>query len=384
VVCVLTAYSVLGSFSWIANAAAPVPDGLRFSGRVEMDYFNNEGGVHWQKTNHFTMDVGKDCQYIVRLVDHDDSISDYIEVGYDGTNSFYLNNMSESIGKRVKESEQEIKPENEQMNVANNIATGLVRKSPVPQFSFASCADPVWMSYASGCVLGAISSGDQSSPASSKTGANGAPLNPNMFVQFKTIFSNDTEGLLNELSYVHPEKDLSSGAALNSAFPFGFTNTVYRLTARDYYGTNKIPYIKEASMDLFFLKRKPGNLRRLQKRASYKLICTNVQETTRINFKPDVPGITSIADERFNNADLGSHHFSYLATNNWLADTEVKKLPQFKNSFVVNQVYRNNINYQWIMLIIIFGSLTLCAYAAWKSMIRRSESGVDKNNIYCE
>jgi hypothetical protein len=59
VVCVLTAYSVLGSFSWIANAAAPVPDGLRFSGRVEMDYFNNEGGVHWQKTNHFTMDVGK-------------------------------------------------------------------------------------------------------------------------------------------------------------------------------------------------------------------------------------------------------------------------------------------------------------------------------------
>jgi len=120
VVCVLTAYSVLGSFSWIANAAAPVPDGLRFSGRVEMDYFNNEGGVHRQKTNHFTMDVGKDCQYIVRLVDHDDSISDYIEVGYDGTNSFYLNNMSESIGKRVKESEQERKPEKEQVNVANS------------------------------------------------------------------------------------------------------------------------------------------------------------------------------------------------------------------------------------------------------------------------
>ena len=72
---------------------------------------------------------------------------------------------------------------------------------------------------------------------------------------------------------------------------------------------------------------------------------------------------------------------SYLATNNWLADTEVKKLPQFKNSFAVNQVYRNNLNYQKIIMIIFFGSLTLCAYAAWKSMIRRSESGIDKNNI---
>lgn len=374
-VSVLTAYSVLGSFSWVANAAAPVPDGLRYSGRVEMDYFNNEGGTHWQKTNHFTMDVGKGCRYIVRLVDLDDSISDYIEVGYDGTNSFYLNNMSESIGKRAKESEQDIKPKNEQTNVVNNIATGLVRKSPVPQFSFASCADPIWMSYASGCVLGAISSGDLSSPASSEAGANGAPLNPNMFVQFKTFFSTDREGLLNDLSYVHPEKDLRSGAALNSAFPFGFTNTVFRLVARDHYGPNKIPYIKEASMELFYLSWKPGNLRRLQKRASYKLLCTNVQETSRINFKPDLPGITSIADERFNNADLESHHFSYLVTNNWLADAEVKKLPQFKNSFAVNQAYGNNLNYQKVILIIIFIALTLCAYAGWRSMIRRSESG---------
>jgi hypothetical protein len=324
---------------------------VRISGRVVYTVYDGLGNTNRVRSEEFTVDVDGSCRYLIRLLE-ERSGSDYFEVGYDGTNSYYLNNLTSAVAARRAATPATVGP---------NVATGIVRASPVPQFSFADCADPIWLTYAAHCYFKDKAQDSLVSPAASNGGKNGDSLTPADFIQLPARFTFDPESdHLSRLSYIHPGRNPVSGERFPAPFHVGFTNVIFRVHSFGQFEGRVLP--TRSSMETYYLSFRGGQPQ-IRKRIEYELQCTNVTVATRAGFRPEIPGVTMFTDERFNDARLRTLHFTYL-TNRWLSNAEVRELPEYQRLQAMHIARGRSIGGGpwWIVFAIVFlgvGSLLM-------------------------
>jgi hypothetical protein len=115
---------------------------LRIEGRLL--YFPNGEQSFGSSLTRFELTLHQ-CLWKMRLIEPG-SNNDYIEVSYDGTNTYYLNVLTNAVQK-ARDAGHEI---------GANVATGIVRKGPVPSFLRAHAAGPIWAAFCSGCYFAGL------------------------------------------------------------------------------------------------------------------------------------------------------------------------------------------------------------------------------------
>ncbi len=224
---------------------------LRFYGYVDSRLYihNDKADSHRDSRDYFTMDIGNDCSYIVRLVNPVLG-NDYCEVAYDGKNSYYLNNMS-SLVHRTRSN--------------GNVATAIIRTSEVPQFFFADAAGPLWLAYASKCFFARIKPGDLVPPAACNGIWYGNALTPDMFVEFQSYFEKRGDGAVESVVYRHPGQNMIANTALPPPYNNGFTNVVFRVEKWAPFGLDG-EFPKNSTMDVFYLSFRRSDHPQIQRR----------------------------------------------------------------------------------------------------------------------
>jgi hypothetical protein len=300
-------------FSLSTNALALHAEGSlkELSGQVRACYYDETGKVGRSQTMKFTM-VTDGTRYRARLEKPgEDMATDYIEVAWDGTNSYYVDAMPTWVEKQREKG----------IATGTNIATACVTSIPVPQFPFAEPASILWCSYVSASYLVSLS-----------------PTNP-VFTPFLTFMKNGSIGqtsdflmlsagwrlspkmdYVEELHYVCKPDGTDGGSS--------YTNAIFNSLTTTNLGGWEIP--SHAIATLFVRNANGGGT---SKAIEYVLDLGSAVDAERVvnEFQPVVPGTTAVTEERFNSPDANLH-FMYLMKTNWPSTVQAKATTAYQQA----------------------------------------------------
>jgi hypothetical protein len=331
---------------------------MEMFGRVEQTEYKKDGsGTVWMKrTNDFCMAISRD-KWLIRLVDllpaDAEVFRDYCEVSFDGELTYFLESYESIIAAKRAAGEK----------VGVNDAVGIVRRSGVPRFPFGWAAGPVWLTYASGRYFAKQTGGWAENPITHGGGDGHRNLTPDTFEIQKVEWLTLEPGALapRQVKYFDGVfKDINTLFEVRAFLPLhdiliperSDTRTFYR------YGERALPA------------------------HDFTVITSNVVRGGSVrSFRPLVPGIVFVTEERFNGKEAASLHFTYLATNKWLSDAEVKALPVYR------QVLRSRLgsipvskpDARTILIILVLLNVAFAVWLFWRT--RRRKSDVPVNQI---
>ncbi len=300
---------LIASVIAIADAQAA----LEIKGTAKFQVRGDFNTVEWVDVFYIVLLDG--CQWKIRFSSHRFADTDYYEVACDGTNTYYLSsierwfNGQKAAGKIVGK------------DISDNVGIACVRQSKVPAFPFAHWASPIWLSFCSGCYFDGLGNSRAEPPAVIHAFSRG-DRNPNSYLlQSVSVVSFTNElHVPSSVVYLPDEKSL-------------LNRSVFTMISATNVNGKFFP--NATSFETFFPDLENPNKMQV---VSYRVEATNIMSINtppdNDNFRPKLPGIVSVAEERFNRAgtsepgNLG-FHFTYKTTK-WLSDEEVKNLPEFK------------------------------------------------------
>jgi hypothetical protein len=300
----VTPFLILGLF---LPATVAVGAGLcDLSGRIEADYYFQNGKVSYSENPRFEMSTDG-VNYRIRIEEPGQNMAtDYMEIAWDGTNGYYI----EALPSFVRAQRQNGKA------VGSNVATATLALTPVPQFhATAEMAGVLWCAYIAPLYLKGLSPGARIYvPFSTGMLDQGMPSGADDFLVRPAFWQYSPDhSYLEQLIYTTP------AASMQRAF----TNVVYNVLQSTNINGYRVPWAGQASL---FVQGTPG----AWKIAQFVFTLNSISLSTNgvASFQPAVPGVTLVTEERFNSA-TNELHFNYLIESNWPSIQRVKAMRQY-------------------------------------------------------
>lgn len=298
-----------GLQQWAASAEARSDLACQFRGEVK--YTGPRGSVQ----SHFTVEV-YGCKWMLSLRN---GISDYIEVGCDTENIYYLNNLESAVRTKRQRGEK----------VGDNIATANVLKGNVPRFPFgaAHCANAVWLTFASGCYFDGIKGAHAEAPACvgvlSPDGRD--TLYPGDSVSKRVIIHKrpDSLGVPRHAAYM---EELNPYTKKTFSPTNGYCSIEFELLATTNVNGRTLPLASR--MKTFRLDYSDFTQTRLIH--DYEVRASDFAFVVpRADYRPRIPGMTAFADARFTSQQVPK--FSYTRSS-WMSDKEAASSLEFREA----------------------------------------------------
>lgn len=332
-----------------AKAASSPPErNYNMQGILEVQSirFANETKSYYYDyfTNGFEVSVS-DCRWWMKLGTRDPKVYDYRIVSSDGTNTYLL--LAYETRQRLANSRgQQI----------NNIGDGTVTSGTLPCFDFAREAGAVWIAYASACNFAKATKGRQPVPFSSYIRPKGIMPGDNLAVEDVNFVSSEAPPYLPiELNY-YLEDLKAEGFSVANELKESFTNVIFkRVSVTNCEG---FTFSKEASVAIY--RPNPQQQPKVvpQLCEVFRMITTNITFDNKMaSFKPQLPGKTIVAEQRFNNGTGLS--LAYFITNDWPSTDIVKELRAYREAKAVVSVKEKEspLRRQIVMLILVVFSI---------------------------
>ena len=219
-----------------------------------------------------------------------------------------------------------------------NVAVGIVAPHEVPHFPFQPQSAVIWLAYASGCYFASASSPRLEPAASLGVGPRG--VDQTSFLRQKAYWTCSRQPPYLPSSVVYLDDGIidpkgSGGQPLRWPEPLdaGFTNTVYQVLEYTNLGPLELPV--RAGMKTFSARFHVTGGRTTSELAlfyEYEVQATNfITHLVQTGaFRPRIPGVTLIDDERFTTSDPNRGLSYRQRENRWLDDSEVRALPEYR------------------------------------------------------
>lgn len=287
---------------------------LELSGILETKSYKPSGDLNFSSSERFVI-VTDGTYYRIRFAKSEiDSAKNYVEVAFDGTNTYYLNSM---LGWFESQRSKGAK-------IADNVATAVITKTPVPKFPYAEQASVLWCAFVATSYLNGIPQKTSVFIPFSSGINNGATAQPNDFLMFPAVWTYHSPGTdyLEELTYIN--EGLNTAESLRLGLSDGFTNCIYRTLEWTVLSGKVIP---SSGMARTFALREKGISRVFEFAFQLKNKALHHEPKT---YTPAIPGITAVTDERFNDSARKDFRFMYRVVSNWYSLTEAKKTKAYK------------------------------------------------------
>lgn len=247
----------------------------------------------------------------------------HFEVFYDGTNTYYLNNMKAFLEEKRANGEK----------MGDNVATAMVRKGAVPYFDLVDKAGLVWLTFLSGSTFTGKPSGTGfiTPPCFLGILASGL-LYGEDFTLHRYVCSPDSGNDLcvpKHIDYLFEATNLPAPprniAIIEAVKRFaGMTNVTFDVLEESQIGRHLVP---RSSRLVVYV---PAQLGRSARQITYGLTATNISVGAKVtNLVAEIPGLTHFTDLRFASASRPLVRFSYDGFK-WLSDSEAASLPQYR------------------------------------------------------
>jgi RNA polymerase sigma factor (sigma-70 family) len=271
----------------------------------------------------FTVTVSNQL-WFMRITDvRSNAVAGYFEIGGDGQRTYYVD---------YQESWAQTAALRRGTGNAENVAVGIIGPQEVPHFPFAPQAGAIWLAYASGHYFD-VARSPRIQPAASLFVLYGRNVQPNSFALQEAHWSRTDQSPGVPASVVYLDDGIAgirNGVPVKwpSPLDLGFTNAAYQ--ALEYTNAGSLTLPTRAVLNTFGPQLGPPGAR-VVPRVSYQVVATNVSLRPLYagNFKPRLPGKTFVNDMRFSAPAHDLHVNYYASDERWLADDEVKQLPEY-------------------------------------------------------
>jgi hypothetical protein len=326
--------------------------------------------IQEQSTVLFTINI-RDCNWLLRFVRDEGTNAanarDYEEVSFDGTNVYYVCNMTTKIERQRSIGDKLDAP---------NVALGRAYKGQLFHLRVADEVGPIWLAYASGCYLQSRTN-QFIEPAMVFDGSGvtyGPPKHAELRAQW--TLSDSSPRFPVWLAYFSDGyMELPSGRVRRpKPYDAGFTNAVYCVEA--FTNANGLQIPLASSLKIFKMKPNATASTDLYLFAEYQMNVSNIAHSIDVvRFQPEIPGITVVHDERFGRQ-------AYYATNKWPTVEELRTGPYFEAVRRINARHSATGNAaKWIRLLFILLILLPLTLTVAKLLLRKcqvSEKNFDR------
>lgn len=312
-----------GSTQAADTAGAVRPDGYTIQGVIEAKSlrFSTESRAYYYDSNTQSFEVHvDDCRWLVRLGTHDPDVYDYRVVSCDGAATYFL--LSYETRRRNRIAKGEVP--------GPNVGDGTVVGGTIPCFHMAEEAGAIWLAFASACHFrDAPKNGKR--PVPFATYVHSTPILPGSGLQeenAEVCLHSDSPHLPISVAY-HDNLAIQHDAARTTGLPSAprFTNVVYQAASFTNLGNVTVP--QRAIVSIHRPDPRDASGQGTQLCQSYEMAATNiVLGKSLLDFRPELPGITIVSEQRFNNGTGLS--FAYFRSNTWPSVEEVLRSPAYK------------------------------------------------------
>ncbi len=315
---------------------------FELSGILKTEAFKPSGDVVWSTSELFTL-VTDGTHYKARIAKPEkDMTKDYLEVAFDGTNTYYLNAM---LGWAEVQRASGV-------NIADNVATAVLTAVPVPQFPFAEQASVLWCAFVAPSYLKTFSQGDPILTPFCTGMKQGSDAYPSDFLKWpaKWSYHRSGEGYLAQLSYFTLGRQTVGSPPRETSEPV--TNSIYRTMGSTVLGDLEIP---SSGVATTFVKDVKQDTTRKVFEFSFAIQGKSLIQDSFV-YQPTIPGITSFTEERFNDGKKKDFHFTYVGTN-WLNLADAKRTAGYTGiatAFAARPLNNDNSRLQWSLFVGLF------------------------------
>jgi len=297
-----------------------------FDAEGTITYSNfNDGKSNFISRCKFTIYVA-DPQYSLRIVPPTNSVFDYREIVYDGTNLFLIESFESTMPERI----QKFKIKGDGGRIKPNIATATISRGPILHNGVVHDTGPIWLALASGWYFASRTNNTIESVLS---------------FDFPGIVTPDTlrfqkaEWLCqSEFPYL-PEKVIffDSGKLPNGdphfllPYRVGYTSAVYEV--KEFKNFDGTLFPKTGLLQLYYPKRGGKVNTDLRLAALYEVNLENAKfASDRTIVAPSMPGATYVMDYRF--AETAGK-LTFRGATGWPSEEVVKSSKEYKNGLQI-------------------------------------------------
>lgn len=273
-----------------------------------------------RETNRFQFHITVDgCVWRMRLTPEAPVVTyDYCEVAYDGEHLYFVRSIKSWVEDQVRAGRE----------VGPNTAMAILSRRPVPSFATNPEVGPLWLTYASGCVVKQDGSSRLLSPMTLGVGRRGLIGILESYEQEVIVTGASTQSV--------PDRVVFLESTLTNMYAGQFTNSLFEVGAWTNVAGIRVPSV--TSIQTYYPYREPGQSDVvLILQHNYRVVTEHVVPGQGLgHVAPYLPDLTAVSDSRF---QYRNRHpikvFHYFAQGRWYADSEVVQLDEYRRALAL-------------------------------------------------
>jgi len=381
-VCAVAALACCAAVAGAEMQSAEVTRGYTVQGLVHFKEarFSQQKGIYYETTP-----IDFEAQVLggrwwMRLGTHDPKVYDYRIVSCEDSNVFLLLNY-ETRMRLAHEAQGPV----DARKLPTNLGGGGVSTGTAPRFLFAEEAGAVWLAYASWSDFRAATPGAKQQVPFANYLRHG-PIMPGDPPAAEDAFwelGEDTPHLPKSVDYfvTNVPPDAGDTSRRGSAASYRLTNVTFRVVSfldRDGW---RFPRESVACVYRRVFARNGRVESDLQLGEEMRVVATNIAFGTSLqSFKPELPGQTIIADERFNQGSGVA--LSYFATNGWPSEAAARRSAAYRVGVANLNAAKPRAARGRAHPVLLFGTLLLFAVVPWLATRARRRARATERTIH--